>query len=365
MWYLFVISAVLFIFSLNMTTSINKCKTKKVGVISLDNAKYVFVFLLLLFLTMFRGENIGNDTKSYMYYFQVIGNNGVTSAINFEYGYQYFNLIISNISKDPRAIIIATSLLSYFIFGIYYFRKCKSPFLAIVMFYTLFFSMFTNVIRMVCSISLILWAYDSIENKKIIRTVFFMTMAILFHTTSIVFIPFLFISYFDIKLSKKIFTVFSLVFAFFCLASDYILIIVTKIVGSYGGRFSNSSYMTSSRTETGFFGILLSLIVLGAIYFCYSKLVEKNKQKESTKWLFAFSCLFFILSFVMNLFDRLADVFLFVLIVPVVNEIMESNKKNKKILLISLISFLLIIFLMKIVLRPEWNNLYPYLFMWN
>lgn len=348
-----------------MSTSCTTHQNKRVGVISVDKVKFVIIFLLLLFLTMFRGETIGNDTKPYMFYYQLICDNGISNSINFEYGYQFLNVIVGKISTDSRTIIIVTSLLSYFMFGIYYFKRCKKPFLAIILFYALFFSMFTNVIRMACSISMLLWAYDSIEKKKKIRTAIFMIIAILFHTTSIVFVPYLIIKYYDIKLSKKLFGLFSIVLTILSLASDYMLIFVSNFVANFGGRFANSSYMTSSRTETGFLGVLLSIIVLGAIYFCYSKLVEKSKQKESTKWLFTFSFVFFILAFVMNLFDRLANIFLFVLIVPVINEIIESKKGNKKIYLIVLIIFLLAMFLLRVTLRPEWNNLYPYFFMWN
>lgn len=365
MWYLFIISVLLILFSINTSTNVTFRWKKNTGVISIDQLKFIIVFLILLFLTMFRGDTIGNDTKTYMNYFQIISDIGVSKTINFEFGYQFFNVLVSNISKDPRAIIIATSLLSYFLFGMYYFKKCENPLLAIVMFYALFFSMFTNVIRMACSISFLLWAYDAMEKRKIFRTIIFTSIAILFHSTSIVFVPFLIIIFYNIKLSKKLFGLFSFILTFLCLASDYMLIIISKFVEIFGGRFANSSYLLSDRTETGALGVTLSIIILGVIYYCYSKLVEKHDQKESTNWLFAFSLVFYLLSLVMNLFDRLANIFLFLLIVPTINEIIKSKKPNKKLYIISLIIILLCVFLFKIVVRPEWNNLYPYEFMFH
>jgi uncharacterized membrane protein YjdF len=67
----------------------------------------------------------------------------------------------------------------------------------------------------------------------------------------------------------------------------------------------------------------------------------------------------------MNSFDRAAQIFEIMLIVPVTNKILDSNSKNKKIIICALVLFVLLSFIVKVILKPEWNNLYPYYFFWQ
>lgn len=55
------------------------------------------VFLILWFLTAFRGLSIGNDTIAYYEIYQTIQKYGVDPEREIEIGYQYFNAFLARI----------------------------------------------------------------------------------------------------------------------------------------------------------------------------------------------------------------------------------------------------------------------------
>lgn len=365
MWYLYVLSVLAILLYLRRPVSNtywNKPNTNKYGV-QIKDLYFYFFWIILLVLTAFRARSVGNDTGAYLDLFDRISSNGINANLRYEMGFQYFNFIVGKFTQLPQGVIIASALLSYGLIAYYYKKYCVAPLLAIICFYTLFFSEFTNTIRLAIASCILLFSFESLKKKKNIRAIFFVLIAVLFHNAALVFVPYMIVVIFEIKFREKLFSIIAIVFLVLCVSGNYLIYVLNAVIPSISSYYS--LYLNSDRVGTGRLGIIYLIIKLGIIWFTYVFTVSKNERENNTLWLYAFALLLYFASFIMNLFDRLASVYMFILIVPTINEIINSNKVLKKNYVHFMLLGLIILFLIENILRPEWNVLYPYAFFWN
>ena len=146
-----------------------------------------FFFAFLTVLIMLRHESVGNDTKNYIYFFERFSNmswNDVGKD-SIEFGFAYFNKIISVFSKDPQMFLaIAAIAVSAMIYPTYR-RLCTDASLTIVIYCIMstFVMMFSGI-RQMLAIGVGVVAYEFARNKKIISFVLCVILAITFHTSA-------------------------------------------------------------------------------------------------------------------------------------------------------------------------------------
>lgn len=362
MWYLFAISLLAILLYIGMPMSNeywNEPNTNKYSV-QMKIMKFYFFWFILLVLTAFRSRSVGNDTGAYLDLFNRISINGVNRNLRYEIGFQWFNFILGKVTKLPQSIIITSALFSYGLIAYYYKKYCVAPLLAIICFYALFFSEFTNTIRLAMASCILLFSFESIRKGKSVRAVFFLIMAVLFHNAAIVFTPYLLIVIFKIKFREKLFRIVAIVFFILCISSNFLIYVLKAVIPSLSSYYS--LYLSGERVGSGWLGIVFLIIKLGIIWFGYTFTVSQDERENNTLWLYAFALLLYISSFIMNLFDRLASIYMFLLIVPTINEMIKSKKILKEKYIHLMLCGLIILFLIENVLRPEWNVLYPYTF---
>lgn len=365
MGYLFILSflAVIFYFGRPVSVEYWGLQEKKRFCIYKTDL-YFWVFWLLLFLlTALRARSVGNDTGAYLDLFNRILYSGTNTNLRYEMGYQYFNFVIGKITQLPQAIIIASAMFTYGMIAYYYRKYCVAPLLALVCFFALFYSGFTNTIRLAMACCILLFSYENAKNKRVLKTIFFLLLAVLFHNSAIIFAPYLIVEMFDIKFRRKLFGIIAIIFLALCISGNYILSAMNNLIPAINDYYS--IYMNSERVGSGWLGIIFLIIKLGIMWITYFKIVPQKERDNGTTWLYAFALLLYFMSFVMNLFDRLASIYMFVLIVPTINEIIYSENGKKKKYLYIMISSLIGLFLIEVILKPEWNALYPYSFFWE
>ena len=152
------------------------------------NAFLIF-FLILTILIMLRHESVGNDTRNYIYYFNVYSKMdwlslGKTSA---EFGFSYYIKVISLFTKEPQAFLAITAIVTSMMIYPTYRRLCSDPSLTIVLFCTMstFVMMFSGI-RQMLAIGIGFIAYEFTRNKKFIPFIIAVLIAITFHTSSFI-----------------------------------------------------------------------------------------------------------------------------------------------------------------------------------
>lgn len=103
-------------------------------------------FLLLWILTAFRSIQIGNDTKTYIYYFNIYSKE-LDFSRTFEPGYQFLNYVIGKITTDPHKFIIIIATIMYGGVVGFVYRYSKNSAISLCLFFCYFFSVFTSIFR--------------------------------------------------------------------------------------------------------------------------------------------------------------------------------------------------------------------------
>lgn len=163
------------------TNSLDDIYTKK----STENFFYCVIMTFLWFLTAFRSANIGNDTIPYLIDFQGLCYFGENHHTRFEYGYSFLCQLISKYTENPHYFLIIIATICYVGVGIYIFKKSEHKYISICIFYALFFSAYTNILRQAIAMTIGLWAYELFKKNKLIKSSLLIILAYLFHSTAL------------------------------------------------------------------------------------------------------------------------------------------------------------------------------------
>lgn len=160
--------------------------------------KYIFIAALpMFFLIAFRNQNIGADTNGYLEHFsRTIGSSWAQITYNsrMEHGYLFFVKLITYVTHNP--LVYQVICVSIYLLALTSFTNQldQNHFLFLFLFGTLgmYTFMFTGV-RQCLAISICLFSFRFIKNRKFIWFVILMLIAFCFHKSSILFIAAYFI----------------------------------------------------------------------------------------------------------------------------------------------------------------------------
>ena len=313
----------------------------------------LLTFLLFWFLTAFRSAQIGNDTTTYLYYFNIYSK-GIDKLRTFEIGYQYLNYFIGKLTADPHIFLVIIATIMYGGVVLYIQKYSKNTAISLCLFFCYFFSMFTSIFRQGIAMVIVLYGYQLLKNEKKIPAALVFLLATTFHTTAIV--SFLF--FLNTDLLKKKWVVFSLTAICGVVSSTGIL---NTIVSTFIPRYAH--YFESRYASTGWLAVSYSLIIYLIWYFLINKSVDDEDKKDRlVATNFTFLLMFAAFGFSVNLFTRAGEYYLLIALVEIPNMLYRGKVKHYRLWLFGLCTFLLIMFLVTLVYRPGWNHLYPYEF---
>ncbi len=321
------------------------------------NFLFFALIFLFWFLTAFRGDSIGNDTRPYIGYYKVIANGGINPNFDIELGYQYFCLFLSKISPDPLFLLIVCATICYSICGIYIYKHSDNILFSVILLFCVAFSFFASGIRQAIAMCIVLIAYSKIRDGKKILPIILILLASLFHISALM--AFLWFAHKFIPKNPKIIIPFGLIIALLA-ASGSINSFLANILEEY------QSYFESVNAGTGWLGIfyyaLRALVFYIFAYIAYKKDNDTYSLTTANTVLLLFTV---CLGFAVNLFNRASLYFLLPTVVDLPNLFNSGKIKSRDIWMLGAGVVMLAYFVVTLIVRPEWNNLYPYEFYWS
>lgn len=166
--------------------------------------KYIFLLLTiyLMIISGFRDISVGLDTIGYYHYF----NRDLDFYdIGEYYGYQgmlfwYSALIIKHLFDDFQVLLILIGFVSIGLFSRFIWKYSRYPLLSLFIYASGgFFAIGLSLVRQYLALSLLIYAFDFIANRKILKFIFMVIVAILIHPSSLLFLPAYFISTIAVK----------------------------------------------------------------------------------------------------------------------------------------------------------------------
>lgn len=164
-------------------------------------AKFLFLMSIFpLFLIAALRKGIGTDYNSYARIFLDIRQGNLKDSI--EWGYILLNKLCGFITSNPQSIFILTSFLfCYFIFFTIYEQSEQISLSVIFLVISLNYCTSLNTIRQFLALSVCVYAFKYIYQKKLIKYMIFVFLASSIHLICAICFLFYFLA--DIKLNKK------------------------------------------------------------------------------------------------------------------------------------------------------------------
>lgn len=344
------------------------------------NSYLILTFGVFIFLSALRSSNVGNDTSAYIRLFNDIAITGDVSRYSWRYetGYLYLNKLLSLLSSNSQIIIIVTSIIIMCGFARFIYKYSNNLWLSVYLFFTLgYFGMSMNTIRLNIAIAIVLFSYDFLREKRLIKFIITVFLASLFHRTAIIFLLAWFIT--KLKINYKTTTIVIIGSLTLYIAFPTILRVALSLFPTYQ-YYIGSAYLDGSTRIASVMNFLvgISIVVFGMLTRYHKKTingqsysnvssnetVEINDGQFMLLLLLAGVSITFI-SFNFNLLDRVADYFLVFSIVLLPNALNSIRDKNLRSLLSFIIVVLFFVYSTTIqIIRPEWNIIYPYQFFW-
>ncbi|MDT2767635.1 EpsG family protein [Globicatella sulfidifaciens] len=347
--------------------------------LSITKRKTVYLFAtfgLFFLLSALRSSYVGNDTEEYLRVFRNIASSKDFSGYlwRFEKGYLYLNKILSYITMNQQIILIITSLIIMYGFARFIFKYSKSPVLSTYLFFTFgYYGMTMNTIRQSIAIVILLYSYDFLRNRRLIKFVLMVIIASLFHRTAIFFLLAVFIT--KLRYNKKTLFLFAITsFALYGLF-EYIFKFMINIFPTYT-YYVESIYLDGNIRMASIINMFVAIcvIIIGIMTKYHKTEMYDRELRGLNNPLDGQNYLMLILtgisitfvSFNFNLLDRVGDYFLIYMIVYLPNSIIRLKNRELRTIIYYLIIILFFVYATTIIIfRPEWSGIYPYSFHWN
>ena len=221
---------------------------------------FIFFFLLAVIVGL-RHQNVGNDTRNYIYYFEQYSEKTwlELSKMSVEFGFAYFNKFVSIFTQVVNMFFLVTAFVTFAMIYITYKRLCTDSSLTIVLYVTMStFVMAFSGIRQMLAIGLGFVAYELTRNKKLIPFILMVVLAITVHTSAFMLL-FMYPIY-HAKITKKwlyiVVPVITLIFVF----NNQIFSTLSMLLETF------TEYNTS-KTDTGAYAMLILFVIFAVFAF--------------------------------------------------------------------------------------------------
>lgn len=324
-----------------------------------DISKFIlFITMGLLgFLSSFRNYTIGIDTAHYLNGYYYI--NELARYDFYEIGYVLFNILIYNVFDNFQFLIIFSSIIIYFGFSKYFLENSNNVILCSVLFFSLLYRGSLSIIRQYMACSFLLLGIIKLKKRNLPFFFIYVLLASLFHSSAFIMGIYIFLTrniyYFNKKNNKRF-----IYYFFFIIMLIGIIYLVMQFVSIYSEK-DNSLNM---ELKLGF--VIQIVYYLFVLFLCkYMNRNNKNSNIENNIFLIDLYSIIviYIISLSLDISSRFVIYFIPLVIVDVSNIFLPKYKKSFLYFLLILVSFSL--FTIILILRPYWNQIYPYQFFWN
>ena len=249
-------------------------------------------------------------------------------------------------------------------------RFSTIPCLSLLFFFVISYSTTLSMMRQFMAMCILMYSLDFIIERKWIKFVLIVLLASLFHTSAILFLAVLPISYMKIRESTIFYFFIAAIFGYFLFSDILAYFFSTTIFSSYE-HYSEGKYFEGDTRLASVVNLILSLIFLQIAIVAYNRTTKswrvsiEGKKYKLLLLLQFVTVVINVMCLKVNLLDRLAFYYSIFSIILIPNAIMLLPKKNRWFIGTSLLLILLSYSSAIILFRPGWNRVYPIELYWG
>lgn len=337
----------------------------------------IALFLLFTIAVFFVGLRdtltVGCDSKAYRFFFEQIVVNGwlELKEAPFEIGFVYYSNLCSSILDEDSIQIyfLITALISLGLTFNFFRKYSDSIFLTCVFFVLLrFYDWHFTAMRQVIAVGLILQAYPYVIEKRLFRYAIVVTLATMFHFSSIIFAPFYCINFFKLPHLKSS----NILFSYICFVPLFLPLcwLVNVLCGEIPMLNRYTGFLSeNSEYHTGIGAVLLAFQFFALFLCCviYSDDIAENEVQKKELYIFSHASfvgsIAMLIATVVPQFGRATWYFTLPICVLLPNILLQKKKYGLlTVIIIFLLASYIIIHYYK---GQEWSGVYPYRFYWD
>lgn len=325
--------------------------------------KYVIWCGVALFLILaLKHYGVGSgDGQWYYYNWKYFSNISFEQFLNIygsfdiENGYLFSIWALSHVFKEPQFVFVFYGLLVSVAVSNFIYKNCKDPVIAFVMFNCLgLWGFMVQGIRQGIAMSICLFAFEACENRKFIKFMALILLAMFFHASAVVFFPVYIFRYLKMNFKGYMFTAIATVIALISL--DNIFQFVNMVINdSYGiGEIES--------TSGGVVSTLIYILILIAVLVFYGR--DKVKPPEISFFFYLTLCgflLFIMRYFVNSIVQRVSYYYMFGQMALLSAVIKDETGKARPFISMAVIEFCIAI----AIYKASYSTLVPYYFFWQ
>lgn len=302
-------------------------------------------FSIPLILVMgLRHVSVGSDTEQYLNRYNMSEDMLTNDYFQWEVGYNYLNYFIHDILHlDWQFFLVIVSTFFCIVLARFISNYSKSPLLSFYFHLTIgIFIMSISGIRQCIAISFCYIAFMLLVNAKerklwsLVISILMVAIAFTFHNSSVIFLPFLVITFYRYRLTKM--------GAFIWILIGMSSIIVKDFIGPYIELLTPQKYADMNLATNYVANILVRIIPIVIAFFClyFSKTEKDGKYDHVISIMFVFiSMVIFFLNMqsLNNQIGRLAQYFqyCYLILIPYSLDTMPKKEPGSLKLLIIVI----------------------------
>lgn len=342
---------IMFVFSIVMIYISNKYKENKI----IRIVAFVLAGLSFFAVSAFRYD-VGYDyINRYANDYIKLGK-GI-DVKNLELGYKLLVRICLIFTKDYAILFVVTSAIIIGLTFYTIYKESDYPAISVAIYFlTCFFFHSLNLMREYLAISVALFAYRYLVNKKYVIYAILSIIAFLFHSSSIVVIVGGLLCDKEVFDLKRTLIISAILFIFGKYLWQYVgtFIINYTRFGTYIGSQFDVSFLRK-------LDILFNLALYVAIYYLYSKCEDKGRKDKFFLNMQALSVFFMIAATAMYLFFRISFYFGIFSIISIPYFLKKANlSTKKKIIVLSMIMLVLTANIVKRNVLANTDEVLPY-----
>ena len=215
------------------TAAIASKKNKKIYILG--------IIFALTFVSGFRSYSVGLDTERYVEFFQLIAEGRSEYAYGLEESFKMVCAILYKIVEHPTFLLLVFAGITntFIILRLWDFRRISSFAWMTAVYYVSFYFYSFNIMRQMCVVAIIFFATRYLTKRRYLIFLIYLTIAFIFHKSSLLGTGFFFIEILQWNLltkKQKKFMICMLVLVPFC------FVFVLMMLGRYQQYFENTTF---------------------------------------------------------------------------------------------------------------------------
>ena len=323
-----------------------------------NKIKMIFItisILQLILLQALKDINIGSDMGFYWQYVkeQLYVSFQDLDFSRFEIGFKILTKIITMVTLNQQNNLFIISFIATTSIGVVAYKYSKMPFLTILLYLSFGFYNFNfSGLRQAMAFGVVMFSYKYIQEKKLLKYIITMLLAISFHTSAIVFLPAYFLK--NINLTKQRVLLIALI--------DVIVFIFKKQIFNIISLFIYDNYTIVETNSYTWMLMCLSIVAICLLF--YNATVRKNENAKSLYIYVIIGASLMLFAPIANNILRIANYYLMFMIL-LIPEVMETMKNDKNKYLINFLVVAIAILIYLDLLNGDAFNIVPYKFFWQ